>query len=268
MNNIQFKFNKIKCRNRKTKIELEDIDNYRGEKEVKRKREEQCENGNFNLMTNVLHTSEGILRVNKRMNTDRRPNVNRNVGKLWWRNVCFNWDNEQFKSKFRLTKDNFNIILYRIEASILKIPTNIVPEPIEKNRKIGLKIYKLAQCFTVTVKSDVFGISESLATQTFDHVVRKLVVNLFVEHVKMPSTEQEWINETKGFIENNEFPRIGAWDGFHVYLCLKLKKKNTTTLTIDIQLGLVGYNKHFLNLTVGAPGSTHGSRFLRKVFKF
>ena len=80
MNNIQFKFNKIKCRNRKTKIELEDIDNYRGEKEVKRKREEQCENGNFNLMTNVLHTSEGILRVNKRINTDRRPNVNRNVG--------------------------------------------------------------------------------------------------------------------------------------------------------------------------------------------
>ena len=49
---------------------------------------------------------------------------------------------------------------------------------------------------------------------------------------------------------------------------LKIKKKNTTTLTIDIQLGLVGYNKHFLNLTVGAPGSTHGSRFLRKVFKF
>ena len=117
------------------------------------------------------------------------------------------------------------MLVYRIEASILKIPTNLVPEPIEKNRKIGLKIYKLAQCFTVTVKSDVFGISESLATQTFDHVVRKLVVNLFVEHVKMPSTEQEWINETKGFIENNEFPRIGAWDGFHVYLCLKLKKK-------------------------------------------
>ena len=86
-------------------------------------------------MTNLLHTSEGILRVNKRMNTDCRPNVNRNLGKLWWRNVCFNWDNEQFKSKFRLTKDNFNIIVYRIEASILKKPTNLVPEPIEKNRR-------------------------------------------------------------------------------------------------------------------------------------
>ena len=48
INNIQFKFNKIKCRNRKTKIELEeDIENYGGEKELKRKREEQCENGNL-----------------------------------------------------------------------------------------------------------------------------------------------------------------------------------------------------------------------------
>ena len=48
--------------NRKRKIELEeDIDNYRREKEVKKRREEQYENENFNLMTNVLYTAEGIL---------------------------------------------------------------------------------------------------------------------------------------------------------------------------------------------------------------
>ena len=34
-------------------------------------------------------------------------------------------------------------------------------------------------------------------------------MNLFYEYVKMPSTEQEWINE---------FPCIGAWDGCHVYV--------------------------------------------------
>ena len=96
-------------------------------------------------MTNVLYTAEEILRVNKRTNTERGPNVNKNVGKLWWRNVYFNWDNEQFKSKFRLTKDNFNIILNRIEASIVEMPTNPVPEPIEPNRQLGLTIYKLAR---------------------------------------------------------------------------------------------------------------------------
>ena len=91
MNNIQSKFNEIMRINRKRKIELEeDIDNYRREKEVKRRREEQYENENFNLVTYVLYTAEGILRVNKCMNTKRGPNVNRNVGKLWRRNVYFN----------------------------------------------------------------------------------------------------------------------------------------------------------------------------------
>ena len=73
-------------------------------------------------------------RLEKRMNTERGPNVNRNVGKLWCRNVCFNWDNEQTKTKFRLRKVSFNIILNSIEASIIKIPANLVREPIEPNR--------------------------------------------------------------------------------------------------------------------------------------
>ena len=83
MNNIQFKINEIMHINRKRKIELEeDIDNYRREKEVKRRREEQYENENLNLMANFLYTAEVILSVNKRMDTERSPNINRNVGKL------------------------------------------------------------------------------------------------------------------------------------------------------------------------------------------
>ena len=55
MNNIQFKFNEIMRINLKGKIELEEnINNYRTEKEVKRRRQEQYENQNFNLITNVL----------------------------------------------------------------------------------------------------------------------------------------------------------------------------------------------------------------------
>ena len=130
--------------------------------------------------------------------------------------------------------DNFNIILNRIGASIVIVnPTNLVPEPIEPNRQLGLTIYKLARSCTFTVKGNVFGILESLATQTFIHAVRELVVNLLNEYTKMPSTEQEWINETKDFIENYEFPCIGAWDTFPIYVYSKLKK-TTTILNINI----------------------------------
>ena len=85
----------------------------------------------------------------------------------------------------------------------------------------------------------------------------------------MPSTEQEWINEIKGFIENYEFPCIGAWDGFHVYVCSKLKNHYNFKHRHSISnMGLVWYNKRFLNLTFGAPGSTHDSRFLRNTGLF
>ena len=77
-----------------------------------------------------------------------------------------------------------------MEASIVKTPTNLVSEPIEPNRQLGLTVYKLAHGCTFTVIGDVFGISEFLATQTFNHVVRELVGNLFDEYVKMSSTEQ------------------------------------------------------------------------------
>ena len=138
------------------------------------------------------------------------------------------------------TMNNLNqnfiiIILNRIDASIVKTPTNLVPEPVGPNRQLGLTIYKLAHGCTFTVIGDVFGISESLATQTFNHVIRELVVNLFDEYAKMPSTEQEWINEIKGFIENYEFPCIGAWDGFRVYVCSKLKNHDNFKHRYSIQ---------------------------------
>ena len=198
--------------------------------------------------------------------TERDPNVNKNIGKLWemWRDVYFNWDNEQFKSKFRLTKNNFKIILNRKEASIVKTPTNLVPEPTEPNTQLRLTIHKLAHSCTFTVISDVYGICESLGTQTFNHVARKLVVNLFDEYVKMSSTEQKWITDIKAFIENYEFTWIGAWDGFHVYVCSKLKNHYNFKQRFSISnMKLVGYNKCFLNLSVRAPGSTHDAKFLR-----
>ena len=88
-------------------------------------------------------------------------------------------------------------------------------------------------------------------------------MNLFDEYVKMPSTEQELINEIKGFIENYEFLCIGAWDNFHVYVCSKLKNHyNFKHRYSTSNMGLVGYNKCFLDLTVVTLGSTHDARFL------
>ena len=58
---------------------------------------------------------------------------------------------------------------------------------------------------------------------------------------------------------------VGAWDGFHIYISLKLKsffsfKKRYSMTNLD----LVSYNKMFLYAVVGAPGSAHDSRLLKE----
>ena len=68
----------------------------------------------------------------------------------------------------------------------------------------------------------------------------------------------------KGFIENYEFPCVGAWDGFHVCVSSKLNSFYSFKKRYSISnLGLVGYNQRFLYCSVGAPGSTDDSRMLR-----
>ena len=56
---------------------------------------------------------------------------------------------------------------------------------------------------------------------------------------------------------------------FHVHVASHLKNyfsfKNKYTVT---STGLVGYNKLFIHLTTGAPGSTHDTRFLRHTSLF
>ena len=88
--------------------------------------------------------------------------------------------------------------------------------------------------------------------------------SLFDEFVRLPETEDEWVEECKSFMENYEFPCVGAWDGFSVHVASHLKNyfsfKNKYTIT---SMGLIGHNKRFLHLTTGAPGSTHDARLLR-----
>ena len=81
--------------------------------------------------------------------------------------------------------------------------------------------------------------------------------------VKMPENKNEWINEVKDFIESYEFPYTGAWNVFHVYVSSDLKTFcNFKHRYFVSSMDLVGYDKRFLDLTVGALGSTHETRFL------
>ena len=140
----------------------------------------------------------------------------------------------------------------------------MVPNPIEDHRQLSLTIYRLARGCSFKVIIDIFGASQSLAIERFNNVIKCMVLTLYDEFVCLPKTEGDWANECKGFIENYEFPCVGAWDGFHVNAACHLKNdfsfKNKYTVA---SMGLIVLNKRFLHLTTGEPGSTHDARLLR-----
>ena len=175
-----------------------------------------------NVFQVMKSLEEGISEA-RQNRQPRGPVVNREQGKVWWRNAYQNWEDDQFKERFRINRETFNFILQTIEPYITKTPTNIVLDPIEPEKQLALTIYRSAHGVSFLVIGDLFGISKLLAIKTFNHVVRELVIHLYNDYIKLTTSEEELVTELKGFIKNYEFPCIGAWDGSHVYVSSKLK---------------------------------------------
>ena len=255
---VQFAFTKAKKRKQDFDEEVEDF--YRRRKVTVFDNDEEEISNVFQVMKSL---EKGISKARQNRQS-RGPVINREQGKLWWGNAYQNWEDDQFKERFRINSETFNFILQTIEPYITKTPTNIVPDPIEPEKQLALTIYRLAHGVSFLVVGDLFGISKSLAIKTFNHVVRELVIHLYNGYIKLPTREGGLVTKLKGFIENYEFPCIGAWDGFHVYISSKLKNFYNFQHRYSISnMALVGYYKRIFDLTVGAPDSTHDARFLR-----
>ena len=164
----------------------------------------------------------------------------------------------------RISRETFEFILQTITPFIQKQPTQLNPYPTTAHRQLGLTLYRLAHGVSYSTIGDLFGVSISLAGETFNKVCRILCETMYDDYVKMPDSEEEWKAELIGLIENYEFPCVGAWDGFHVYVNTKLKSFYSFKKRYSMSnMGLVGYNKRFLYSAVGAPGSSHDARMLK-----
>ena len=156
------------------------------------------------------------------------------------------------------------MILDVIVPYIFKEPTNLNPEPIPVDRQLGLTLYRLGPGVSYSNSSQLFGVLISLASETFNKVCKVLVAASYDQCVTLPKTDEEWGSEVKGFIENYEFPCVGAWDGFHVYVSSKLKSFYSLKKRYSMSnFRLAGFNKRFSYYGVGAPRSTHDCRMLR-----
>lgn len=198
----------------------------------------------------------------KKPRKDRGANEPRDDS--WWRSGYQNWSGSAFKKRFRITRDTFTYLLGEITHLIEKEPTRFNQEPTTPEKQLAICLYRLAHGCSLTTVGDLFGVAESTASVIFSEVCCALIVTLYDRYVCLPKNNQEWRKELKSFLENWEFPCVGAWDGFHVYVSTKLKNFFSFKKRYSVSsMGFIGANKRFLWAAVGAPGSTHDSRLLK-----
>ena len=198
----------------------------------------------------------------KRPRKERDPDEQRSSS--WWRHGYRNWDDSAFKKRLRINRATFQYILGEIEAQLVKEPTRFKPEPIPPDTQLAICLYRLAHGCTYSTVGDLFGVAESTASVIFNQVCKILVSTLYDRFVYLPRNSAEWKQELESFLENWEFPCVGAWDGFHVYVSTKLKNYFSFKKRYSVSsLGFIASNKRFLWAAVGAPGSTHDSRLLK-----
>ena len=113
----------------------------------------------------------------------RLPNKQRVKLKKFWSNGCCHWSDEEFKERLRIKRESFEYILASIRPMILKQPAIMLADHIEDHRQLALAIYRLAHGCSFKVLKDLFGVSQSVATETFNQVIRVIVSCLYNEFV-------------------------------------------------------------------------------------
>ena len=101
------------------------------------------------------------------------------------------------------------MILNIVEPYLTKKETNLNQHPISVNRQLGLTLYRLGHGSSFTTLSQLFGVSISLASVTFNKVCRVLVATLYNRYVKLPRTDEEWEAELKRLFGELRVPMSG-----------------------------------------------------------
>ena len=112
----------------------EDEDDFFFEEFLNSKYHEQADENqddtHISALTGILGASFA-LQNRRRKAGPRKANQDRSFQKGWWCRGYANWDGDQFRSRLRITRPMFELLLDEISPIITKTPTNLVPNPIE-----------------------------------------------------------------------------------------------------------------------------------------
>lgn len=132
---------------------------------------------------------------------------------------------QHFKSVWGFLVIHLSLFWLKLKTTSSNIPTRMKPLPTPPGTHLAMCLYRLTHRFLFLTVGNLFGVAAPTAYCFFFSERLQSPGEKFVwEICFLPRTSQEWSQELQGFLEIWEFPCVGAWDDFHVYVSTALKK--------------------------------------------
>ncbi|XP_046753220.1 protein ALP1-like [Diprion similis] len=156
-----------------------------------------------------------------------------------------------------MSRNDFNFILNSIKDKISKKDT-VFRKAVSPEERLAVTLRFLATGDSFTSLQYLFKISKQLISEIIPDVCRA-IIDCLKDHVKMPSTCNEWKSIADAFNETWNFPNcIGAVDGKHVILQAPINSGseffNYKSQFSIVLMAVADADYNFIFVNIGAQG--------------
>ncbi|XP_046145446.1 protein ANTAGONIST OF LIKE HETEROCHROMATIN PROTEIN 1-like [Osmia bicornis bicornis] len=131
-------------------------------------------------------------------------------------NELKNEDQNTYKNFLRMSHADFNVLLQKVRLLLQKQNTNM-RESISAGERLAVSLRFLATGDSYNSLMYVFRIPATTIAKIIPEVCEAIYTVLKDEYLKMPNTEEEWVQHANEFKKKWNFPNcVGAIDGKHV----------------------------------------------------
>ncbi|KAM4541681.1 uncharacterized protein PAE49_018607 [Odontesthes bonariensis] len=188
--------------------------------------------------------------------------------KDWWERVVLTeFDDEDWKKNFRMTRRSFNKLCGIMEG-VMKPERVTVRAPIPLEMRVAIVLYKLASCAEYRVVAKQFGVHKSTAIKMVYQFCTGMVASAIHNFIKVPTTEEAIsiasrfeqkfnIPQIIGCIDATHIPVIAPSDGYKDFV-------NREGWPSYVLQAVVDDMYRFWNIHCELPGSAHNANVLKQ----
>ena len=185
----------------------------------------------------------------------------------WCETICSSFDEEQFKSFFRVSKRLYQEIVNQLFSDLEGQVTRF-RNPIPVAKKILIGLFRLGSTSELRVAAQLFGVGISTVAG-IQHQFTAAIIKHFGNKVHWPSTDEELLKISEDFARIWDYPLcIGSVDGCHIPCSPKAADAtdfyNYKGWYSTILFAVADASYKFIYFNVGCPGRMNDGFIFRR----